>query len=347
MQARLNAIAAHTNRHRSSAASCSTCTAHCASAGEANDDADDGSRAMMRKLIMSDPAIMQEMQKDGVMDAVKEIMSADDKRAAAMKYRDNPAVMAVVAKLREASEEEAAPAAPPTAEELDERWAAFPIINPFGDDVHLDDLVTMRAEDPASSVNMVVGETDHDLSELAQMGKGMKYAEEVVRKTGKIPPEMQAFFDSDGDPRGGGFVDNSEIETNPLLVDLLHQMVANTQDPSRAIHDANPTVLNGHATYADEERFEAETQVLFRESPLIVGMSGDLPVNNDFKRFEVAGKSMLLTRDSSGVFHAFENACRHRGMELVSVEAPVGNKRLHVCPYHAWAYGSDGELMSV
>ena len=102
MQARLNAIAAHTNRHRSSAASCSTCTAHCASAG-AEDDAD-GSRAMMRKLIMSDPTIMQEMQKDGVMDAVKEIMSAGDKRAAAMKYRDNPAVMAVVAKLREASE---------------------------------------------------------------------------------------------------------------------------------------------------------------------------------------------------------------------------------------------------
>jgi phenylpropionate dioxygenase-like ring-hydroxylating dioxygenase large terminal subunit len=61
----------------------------------------------------------------------------------------------------------------------------------------------------------------------------------------------------------------------------------------------------------------------------------------------VGGKSILLTRDSQGEFRAFVNACRHRGMELVSKEAPAGNKRLHICPYHAWAYGSDGSLMSV
>ena len=132
-----------------------------------------------------------------------------------------------------------------------------------------------------------------------------------------------------------------------MTLPVLKQMVANVQEPLNANVDDSPSVLNGHLTYADEARFAAEQQKFFLESPLIVGLSKDLAENNDYKRIQIMGKSILITRDGEGVFRAFENACRHRGMELVSAEAPSGNKRLHVCPYHAWAYGSDGSLMSV
>ena len=69
---------------------------------------------------------------------------------------------------------------------------------------------------------------------------------------------------------------------------------------------------------------------------------------NDYKRVVLNGKSILLTRDSSGVFRALENVCRHRGMELITKDQEQsGNKALFVCPYHSWAYASDGELMNV
>ena len=34
-------------------------------------------------------------------------------------------------------------------------------------------------------------------------------------------------------------------------------------------------------------------------------------------------------------------------MELVPKDAPAGNKKLFVCAYHAWSYGTNGELMNL
>jgi glycine betaine catabolism A len=53
---------------------------------------------------------------------------------------------------------------------------------------------------------------------------------------------------------------------------------------------------------------------------------------------------VLLTRDKDGRLHGFENACRHRGHELL----PCGESqqaRAIVCPYHAWSYRLDGSLI--
>ena len=62
-------------------------------------------------------------------------------------------------------------------------------------------------------------------------------------------------------------------------------------------------------------------------------------------RAESVGEyGVLLTRDKEGVLRAFENACRHRGHELL----PCGGSadaRAIVCPYHAWSYRHDGSLI--
>ena len=60
-------------------------------------------------------------------------------------------------------------------------------------------------------------------------------------------------------------------------------------------------------------------------------------------------ESVIVTADAAGSLRAFANVCRHRGSQVVPVEAgaavePCDAKSLR-CPYHSWTYGLDGRLM--
>lgn len=57
------------------------------------------------------------------------------------------------------------------------------------------------------------------------------------------------------------------------------------------------------------------------------------------------GVSVLATRDKQGQFHAFVNACRHRGVRVAN-EAQ-GKRSVFVCPFHSWAYTCKGDLAGV
>lgn len=57
------------------------------------------------------------------------------------------------------------------------------------------------------------------------------------------------------------------------------------------------------------------------------------------------GVPVLATRDASGEFHAFLNACRHRSVK-VATEAR-GQKGIFVCPFHMWSYRNNGQLINV
>jgi Rieske 2Fe-2S family protein len=62
-------------------------------------------------------------------------------------------------------------------------------------------------------------------------------------------------------------------------------------------------------------------------------------------RAESVGEyGVLLTRDLEGELRAFENACRHRGHELLPCGGSADAKAI-VCPYHAWSYRHDGSLI--
>ncbi|HEY4176669.1 MAG TPA: SRPBCC family protein [Kofleriaceae bacterium] len=110
--------------------------------------------------------------------------------------------------------------------------------------------------------------------------------------------------------------------------------------------DANPTASTVPIeAYADATRIDRERARIFRELPLIVGHISQIPAPGDFFTHDASGVPLLLVRDDAGEVRAMLNVCRHRGTRLEN--RACGNAKAFVCPYHAWSYGRDGELIGV
>ena len=55
-------------------------------------------------------------------------------------------------------------------------------------------------------------------------------------------------------------------------------------------------------------------------------------------------QNIFVIRNRDGEIKAFHNVCRHRAHELLKGRGQI--KAVITCPYHAWAYDSDGALKS-
>ncbi len=91
------------------------------------------------------------------------------------------------------------------------------------------------------------------------------------------------------------------------------------------------------------EDFAAERERIFASHWLCIGREESLARPGDFFTVEIAGESLIVTRDNDGAVHAYFNVCRHRGTRICEKASGrfIGSIQ---CPYHAWTYGLDGEL---
>ena len=99
------------------------------------------------------------------------------------------------------------------------------------------------------------------------------------------------------------------------------------------------------ASYADPARLAREHATVFRGLPLAVAHASQLARPGDFVTHDASGIPLLIVRGDDGALAAFLNVCRHRGTQLE--DAPCGSKKAFVCPYHAWSYGRDGQLVGI
>lgn len=97
--------------------------------------------------------------------------------------------------------------------------------------------------------------------------------------------------------------------------------------------------------YGDPEFHELEIERIMRPSWQIVCHESDLARPGDWRTLDYIGESVIVVRGDDGAIRAFANVCRHRAMRLV--EGTAGCAKKFVCPYHAWAYETDGRLSGV
>ena len=101
---------------------------------------------------------------------------------------------------------------------------------------------------------------------------------------------------------------------------------------------------NDARVYTDTERYKAELQTIFKNFPLVAGLSQDIKDPGSIMLFEELGQSIIIARTKTGDVRAYLNMCTHRAMALV--EEPC-KKNLLTCPFHAWSFDLEGNLVRV
>jgi phenylpropionate dioxygenase-like ring-hydroxylating dioxygenase large terminal subunit len=109
--------------------------------------------------------------------------------------------------------------------------------------------------------------------------------------------------------------------------------------------DAGEQLRNPTQVYTCPEIAAREWQRLFRGHPQLIGLTSDLPENDSYLTSDDFGVPLLATRDETGRFRAFVNACRHRGARVAGEHR--GRSARFTCPFHAWTYSRAGELLRI
>jgi phenylpropionate dioxygenase-like ring-hydroxylating dioxygenase large terminal subunit len=95
--------------------------------------------------------------------------------------------------------------------------------------------------------------------------------------------------------------------------------------------------------YTDPEIYQLELDQIVMRNWVFAGHQTQIDAAGDFMVFNLANESAIIVRGRDGEIRAFANVCRHRG-SLVCLES-AGNTRRFECPYHAWVYDTDGNLV--
>jgi phenylpropionate dioxygenase-like ring-hydroxylating dioxygenase large terminal subunit len=126
-------------------------------------------------------------------------------------------------------------------------------------------------------------------------------------------------------------------------VDLGHRFFAQLDARSSAL--APGLYRNPVSDYTCPQQAALEAQLFFREHPLVMGLTGDLPKPGDYLTNDLAGPPVLLVRGDDGKVNAFLNVCRHRGAKVA--QGCGGGKKVFTCPYHGWSYNRQGALVGL
>ena len=100
------------------------------------------------------------------------------------------------------------------------------------------------------------------------------------------------------------------------------------------------------ADYASPEVWEQEKEHIWWGDWICVGRTEEVANAGDYVVRDIAGESVFITRNEDGRLRAFYNVCSHRGTKFLDdVEGTSSVRKAFKCPYHAWTFDLNGQLL--
>ena len=124
---------------------------------------------------------------------------------------------------------------------------------------------------------------------------------------------------------------------NMPLPDLLDAVRRNANLPADQAEATPPQV------YTSPEFLELELTQIFNREWICVGREDEFANPGDYRVTRISRDEVVILRDRDGNLRAISNICRHRMMSLLEGDGNLAGKI--TCPYHAWTYTLDGQLI--
>ena len=105
---------------------------------------------------------------------------------------------------------------------------------------------------------------------------------------------------------------------------------------------AGPTITLPPACYTSEDFLELEKEEIFRKEWICLGRVDEVPKPGDYFATELIDEPLIVVRGQDKKVRVLSNVCRHRSSVIAEGAC---NKKNFVCPYHAWTYATDGQLL--
>ncbi len=114
--------------------------------------------------------------------------------------------------------------------------------------------------------------------------------------------------------------------------------------PDRSPPKASSTRTPNGQIYWDPAVLATELDRFFYRNWLCVGRAEQIAGKGDYFTRQVGRENLLFVREPGGAVRGFYNLCRHRGTRVV-LEAEGKGAHSFICPYHAWSYDLNGQLI--
>ena len=127
------------------------------------------------------------------------------------------------------------------------------------------------------------------------------------------------------------------MKPNEAIYQIIELIKANAALPDECAEGTPPLA------YISEDLLEIELDHIFAKEWVCVGREDEFSLPGDYKTMMIGRDPVIILRDKGGILRAMSNVCRHRMATLLE-----GKGRLKSgisCPYHAWTYNLEGQLV--